>query len=115
MTIIKQSAKNMNNVKSEKYGISPNVNEDEEKSLSNQRFRTLFNFKRIDRSKNVSGRLDKYSRKNYIAKKKKLCNKLDVGEKVLVLAERIKKKTALGKFYKETVQNILFTIRKSKV
>ena len=49
------------------------------------------------------------------AKKKKLCNTLDVGEKVLVLAERIKKKTALGKFYKETVQNILFTIRKSKV
>ena len=93
MTIIKQSAKNMNNVKSEKYGISPNVNEEEEeeKSLSSQRFRTLFNFKRIERSKNVSGRLDKYSRKNYIAKKKKLCNKLDVGEKVLVLAERIKK------------------------
>ena len=31
VTIIKQSAKNMNNVKSEKYGISPNVVE--EKSL----------------------------------------------------------------------------------
>ena len=52
VTIIKQSAKNMNNVKSEKYGISPNVNEEEEeKSLSSQRFRTLFNFKRIERSK----------------------------------------------------------------
>ena len=100
--MIEQSAKNMNNVKSEKYGISPNVNEDEEKSLSNQRFRTLFNFKRIDRSKNVSGRLDKYSRKNYIAKKKKLCNKLDVGEKVLVLAEKIKKKKQhLGNFIKK--------------
>ena len=31
VTIIKQSAENMNNVKSEKYGISPNVVE--EKSL----------------------------------------------------------------------------------
>ena len=36
VTIIKQSAENMNDVKSEKYGISPNVIE--EKSLSNQRF-----------------------------------------------------------------------------
>ena len=57
MTIIKQSAENMNNVKSEKYGISSNVIE--EKSLSSQRFRTLFSFKRIERSKNVSDRLDR--------------------------------------------------------
>ena len=57
VTIIKQSAENMNNVKSEKYGISSNVIE--EKSLSSQRFRTLFSFKRIERSKNVSDRLDR--------------------------------------------------------
>ena len=62
MTIVKQSAENMNNVKSEKYGISPNVIK--EKSLSSEKFRTLFNFKRIERSKNVSDRLDKYDRKN---------------------------------------------------
>ena len=43
---------------------------------------------------------------------------LDVGGKVLILAERIKKKSAPSKFYKEIVQNIsyfnkkiLFTIR----
>ena len=36
----------MNNVKSEKYGISPNVIK--EKPLSSQRFRTLFNFKKIE-------------------------------------------------------------------
>ena len=51
VTIVKQSAENMNNVKSEKYGISPNVIK--EKSLSSEKFRTLFNFKRIKRSKNV--------------------------------------------------------------
>ena len=51
----------MNNVKSEKYGISPNIIE--EKSLSSQRFRTLFNLKKIESSKNVSDRLDKYDRK----------------------------------------------------
>ena len=57
VTIIKQSAENMNSVKSEKYGINSNVIEEE--SLSSQRFRTLFNFKRIERSKNVSDRLDR--------------------------------------------------------
>ena len=89
VTIIKQSAENMKNVKREKYGISSNGIE--EKSLSSQRFRTLFNFERIKRSKNISDRIDKYDRKKYAAEKKKLCNNLGVGEKVLVLAERKKK------------------------
>ena len=61
VTITKQSAENMNNVKREKYGISSNVIE--EKSLSSQRFRTLFNFERIKQSKNISDRIDKYDRK----------------------------------------------------
>ena len=60
MTIIKQSAENMNNVKNQKYGISPNVIK--EKFLSSQKFRTLFNLKRIERSKNVLDKLDKYDR-----------------------------------------------------
>ena len=48
----------MNNVKSEKYGISPS--DIEEKSLPSEKFRVLFNYKKIERSKNVSDRLDKY-------------------------------------------------------
>ena len=46
---------------------------------------------------------------------------MNIGEKVLVLAERIKKKSAPGKFYKQSVQNIAyfnrertFSIRKKK-
>ena len=39
VTIIKQSIENKNNIKSEKYGINPNVIK--EKSLPSQRFRTL--------------------------------------------------------------------------
>ena len=69
MTTVKQSAENMNNVKSQKYGISSNVIK--EKSLYNEKFRALFNFKSIERSKNLSNRLDKYNRKKYAAKKKK--------------------------------------------
>ena len=37
---------------------------------------------------------------------------LDAGAKVLVLAERIKKKSAPGKFYKQTVQNISYFNKK---
>ena len=33
---------------------------------------------------------------------------LSVGERVYVLAERIKKKSAPGKFYKQSVQNISY-------
>ena len=119
MTIIKQSTENINNVKSEKYSISPNVIE--EKFLSSQRFRTLFNFERIERSKNVLDRLRKYSRKRYAVKKKKIHNSLEIDEKVLALAERIKKLVP-EKFYKQTFQNIpyfnkktVFTIRKQNI
>ena len=44
-TIIKRSAENMNNVKDEKYKLTPN--KIEKKSLENQQFRTEFNFERI--------------------------------------------------------------------
>ena len=39
----------MNDVKSEKCGIS--LNDVDKKSLSSERFKTLFNFKRIEQSK----------------------------------------------------------------
>ena len=48
VTIIKQSDESLNNVKSEKYGITPN---DIEKSLSSETFMTLFNFEKTERSK----------------------------------------------------------------
>ena len=46
--------------------------------------------------------------KRYTEKRKKLRDKLNVGERVYVLAERIRKKSATGKFHKQTVQNISF-------
>ena len=54
-------------------------------------------------------------------KEKKIRENLVIGEKVYVLAERIKKKRAPGKFYKQSMQNInyfnketIFTIHKKK-
>ena len=43
---------------------------------------------------------------NYVAKRRKLRENLNIVEKVLVLAERNKKKIAPGKFYKQSVENI---------
>ena len=73
---------------------------------------------RLEKTQRLYRRLDGYVRK-YSTKKKKLRNELFVSEKVFVLAERIKKNTAPGKFYKQSVQNIsyfnknrTFTIRR---
>ena len=53
-------------------------------------------------------RLDDYDNKKYSLKKKQLREDLSISEKVYVLAERIKKKSAPGKFYKQSVQNISY-------
>ena len=105
--IINHSAENMKNVKSEKYKLTPNEIE-KKKSLENQQFRTEFNFEHIKISKKTSDRLDRYHKKLYSRKKKKLREELNVGEKVLILAERLQRKSAPGKFYKQTVQNISY-------
>ena len=66
--------------------------------------------------------MDRYNKKKYLRKRKKLRENLNIGERVYVLAERIKKKSAPGKFYKQSVQNIsyfsketVYTIRKKKM
>lgn len=60
----------MDDVKNEKYGVSPNAMEN--KSLTSERFKTLFIFERIKISKTISDRLDKYAKKNTFWKKKNL-------------------------------------------
>ena len=117
--IISSPTSKMNSVQSEKYGLR--TDEIEKKSLSSERFRTLFNFHRIKKTKVVNNRLDRYNEKKYKAKRRKLRENLSVGEKVLVLAEGIWKKSAPGKFYKQSVQNIsyfneekTFSIRKNQ-
>ena len=104
--IIKNSALYMNNRKSIKYGLSPE--EIERGSFAGEQFKTIFNMHRIDKTKKLHDRLDRYEKKRYLAKRKKLREDLMVGEKVLVLAERIKKKAAPGRFYKQSVQNISY-------
>ena len=48
--------------------------------------------KRIEKTQRLHCRLDDYDKKKYSVKKKQLREDLSIGEKVYVLAERIKKK-----------------------
>ena len=118
--IIEMSTANMNIRPSKKYGFSPE--EVEKRSLESERFRTVYNMHRLEKTHKLNLRQDRYDKKKYDRKRKKLRENLNIGEKVYVLAERIKKKSAPGKFYKQSVQNIsyfnkdvVFTIRKKQV
>ena len=92
----------MNSVQSKKYGLSPD--EIEIKSLSSERFRTLFNFYRIEKTKLFNNRVDRYDKKKYKAKRKKLRENSNVGEKVLVLAWPLFEFCPLGVLMSATVK-----------
>ena len=77
---------------------------------------------RLEKTHKLNQKQDRYDKKKYDRKRKKLRKNLSIGEKVYVLAERIKKKSTPGKFYKQSVQNIsffnkdiVFTIRKKQI
>ena len=53
---------------------------------------------RLEKTKKHHRRLDDYDVKKYSTKRRKLRDELSIGEKVYILAERIKKKSAPGKF-----------------
>ena len=117
--IIEMSSANMNIQPSKKYGFSPE--EVERRALESERFRIVYNMQRLEKTDQLNQRQDRHDKKKYLRKRKKLRDDLNIGEKVYVLAERIKKKSAPGKFYKQSVQNIsyfnkdtVFTIRKKQ-
>ena len=96
----------MNKTNSAKDGLLP---KDIEKQFpSREKFRLGFKFDQINAVSKMHKVLDKYNKKLYFRKKKKLRTDLAIGENLLLLAERIKKKSAPGKFYKSSVQNISF-------
>ena len=77
-------------------------------SLSGEQFQTIFNMHRIEKTQKLHRSLDDYDAKKYFAKRRKLRDDLSIGEKLYILAERIKKKSAPGKFYKQSVEKISF-------
>ena len=85
--IIQNSTQDINIMKSIKYCMSPE--EIDKRSLASEQFRTVFNMHRIETSRKIHNILDRYD-KNWYSKRKKLREELLIGEKLLVLAERIK-------------------------
>ena len=93
----------MNNTNSQKYELASNTIE--KNFLENEDFREIYDFhsmvkvsKSAERYNRNDVRFDKKSRK-------KLRSPLAVGKKVLVLAERLRKKDAPGNLYKTTTEN----------
>ena len=67
--IILSSVANMNNVKNEKYELSPG--EIEIKPFSGERFKAVFNIHRTEKTKLLHDRLKRYDDKKYSRKREK--------------------------------------------
>ena len=107
--LIKKAVENMNKTNSQKYGLPPETVE--QKALSDNVFREIYDFYRIVRVSKDAGRYkhhDVHQDKKLISRRKQLREPLIEGEKVLVLAERLKKKDAPGVLFKSTTKNIPF-------
>ena len=108
--IIEKAIENMNKINSEKYGLPPEIIE--KKTLSDNVFKEIFDFYRMVKVSKAVDRYERYNEKMDERQKKKLRAPLEIDEKVLILAERIKKKDAPGILFKSTTQNVPFFNKK---
>ena len=84
--IIEISIENMNIQPSKKCGFL--AEEVESRAIKSERFRTLYNMHRIEKTDKLNMRMDRYDRKKYSKKKrKKLRENLNIGERVFWLKE----------------------------
>ena len=106
--LLKKTAQNMNETISTKYGLAPETIE--KRSLNpndGKYFQEIYDFVRLRKIENSQLRNDKYDQK--IDKRKiTLRSQLNLNEKVLVLAERLRKKDAPGNLYKASTENMPF-------
>ena len=106
--LIKKAVENMNETISTKYGVSPESVEKNTLDSEDGEFnREMYDFLRIKKVDNNNYRNKKYETKKD-KRQKKLHNPLYLDEKVLVLAERLKKKDAPSKFFKASTDNTPF-------
>ena len=108
--LIKKAVQNMNNTKIIKYGFEPEVIE--RQSLTDENFKERYDFHRL---KQITKAFERYKRHDLtvdLKRKKKLRDPLTIGERVLTLASRLKKKDAPGVLYKSTTENKPFFSKK---
>ena len=82
------------------------------KTLTNNVFKEVYDFYRLAKVTKAADRYARYNEKLDKKHKRKLREPLKIDEKVLVLAERIKKKDAPGVLFKSTTENIPFFNKK---
>ena len=107
---IKKAVQNMNNAKSEKYNLEPEVIE--RKSLQNEDFKERYDFHRLNQITKTAQRYKRHDIKIDLKRKKQLREPLVIGERVLILTSRLKKKDAPGVLYKSTTENKPFFSKK---
>ena len=106
--LIKKAAKNMNETISTKYQLVPEIIEKWSLNPNDGKyFQEIYDFMRIWKIENNQMRNDKYNEK-IDRRKRKLRSPLSLNEKVLVFAERLKKKDAPGNLYKAFTDNMPF-------
>ena len=84
----------MNKITSQKYGFSPDFVE--EKTLNYEKFREVYDFHRLVKVQKISERYEHSNIKSDGRFRRKLRSPLEIGEKVIVLAEKLKKKMLLA-------------------
>ena len=92
--LIKKAVENMNNTKSIKYGLEPEVIE--KRSLADEDFKEKYDFYRL---KQVTKAFKRYKRHDInidFRKRRRLREPLAIGERVLLLAARLKKEKKLS-------------------
>ena len=108
--IIEKAVENLNKTNSEKYRVAPETIE--KKTLENDTFREIYDFYRLSKVTKDANRYERFNEKLDKKQKKKLREPLNIGEKVMVLAERVKKKDAPKFLFKSTTKNVPFFNRK---
>ena len=109
--LIKKAAQNMNETISTKYQLAPETIE--KRSLNpndGKYFQEIYDFMRLRKIETNQTRNDQYNEK-LDRRKRKLRSPPNLDKRVLVLAERLRKKDAPGNLYKASTDNIPFSNR----
>ena len=108
--LIKKTVQDMNNTKSIKYGFEPELVE--RQTLTDENFKERYDFHRLNQITKAFKRYKQHDVTVDFKRKKKLRDPLTIGECVLILASRLKKKDAPGVLYKSTTENKPFFSKK---
>ena len=92
--LVQKAVENMNSFPTAKYGVEPD--KIEKRSLESDWFREWFDIRRLSKISKAQPRHERHERKKYLRKRKKLRVPLEIGEHVLSLSSRIKKKDNPG-------------------